>query len=235
MPSGMYEQGLKWCKTCSTFPWVINLKTLRQWNSKSLTAEAIIATPHSQSKVVTISTGSISSKSIPWLVVCVLFAFVCIALILQDPRTKFIQLWDGRFPRKNSYISKWHKKTETYIIICFSFPVQSRDLWTCGSCKSFAASLQYLLANLLSWKNVGGSSIHSICGSTSPIRSSLFSSLTPVGSCPIRLSWPPISTTSRLGNINQMKKNRLKVWNPRKLRAPGCQNAQLSFTNSQVK
>lgn len=47
--------------------------------------------------------------------------------------------------------------------ICFSFPVQRRDLWTCGSCKSFAASrfyLQYLLANLLWWKNVGGSSIH---------------------------------------------------------------------------
>ena len=128
----------------------------------------------------------------------------------------------------NSYISKWHKQTETCIIICFSFPVPSRDLWTCGSCKSFAASgfyLQYLLANLLWWKNVGGSSIHG----TSPIWSSLFSSLTPVGSYTIRLSWPPISTTSRLGNIN-----RLKVWNPRKLRAPGCQNAQLSFTNSQV-
>ena len=235
-----YEQGLKWCKTCSTFPWVVNLKTLRQWNSKSITAEAIIATPHSHSKVVTISTGSISSKSIPWRVVCILFP-ICFCLYCLNTTRPSYQIHSAlgwQIFKGNSYISKWHKKTETYIIICFSFPVQSRDLWTCGSCKSCAASpfyLQYLLANLLWWKNVGGSSIHSICGSTHPIWSSLFSSLTPVGSCPIRLSWPPISTTSRLGNINQMKKNRLKVWKPRKSRAPGCQNAQLSFTNSQVK
>lgn len=138
-------------------PLVINLKTLRQWNSKSLTAEAIIATPHSQSKVVTISTGSISSKSIPWRVLCILFAFVCIALILQDPRAKFIQLWDGKFVRETATFPNDIRKQKH---ICFSFPVQSRDLWTCGSCKSFAASLQYLLANLLWWKHVGGSWIH---------------------------------------------------------------------------
>ena len=58
-----------------------------------------------------------------------LFAFVCIALILQDPRTKFIQLWDGRFPRKNSCISKWHKKTETNMLFLSSSTQGPMNVW----------------------------------------------------------------------------------------------------------